>query len=113
MTSVAVVACRIRYRHRFFSLSLALRCDVRKSSAGHGKKFDNRGLKGDQYGGLHNPNRHLGSERSGLHGHTAKLISFENDIRASGELQSATDFGTRIRTSDDTEIGYFYLKSGS
>ena len=48
---------------------------------------------------LHEPNE--GTERSG---HTAKLISFENDIRVSGELQSATEYGARLQLSDDQEI---------
>ena len=41
---------------------------------------------------------------SDLHGHTAKLISFENDIRVSGELQSATNFGARLQLEDDQDI---------
>ena len=41
---------------------------------------------------------------SGLHGHTVKLTSFENNVRVSGELQSATNFGARVQLADDQEI---------
>ena len=44
------------------------------------------------------------TEGADLHGHTAKLISFEQNVRVSGELQSATEFGARLQIAGDHDI---------
>ena len=43
-------------------------------------------------------------EATQIFGQSAKLISFEDDVRIAGELQSASMFGATLRIFDDQDI---------
>ncbi len=49
-------------------------------------------------------NQNGSQTRSDLNGLSAKLISFEQDIRVSGELQSVTEYSARLRLADEYDI---------